>query len=70
MEETAVADDRLGCPFEKWASYQELLLSMAPPTVEEIAGTIDADPICDDPNCVALLVESVAGARKNERTRS
>jgi hypothetical protein len=35
-------------------------------TVDEIAGIINSDPTWDDPIRVARLVESVAGARKND----
>jgi hypothetical protein len=49
----------LGCPQQKWASYQEILLSMTESTVGEIAGKINSDPTWDDPVRIAQLVESV-----------
>jgi hypothetical protein len=54
----------LGCPHQKWAYYQELLLLMTSSTVDENADIINSDPTWDNPICVAQLVESVAGARK------
>jgi hypothetical protein len=67
MAEDKDADVGLGCPHQKWAYCQELLLSMTASTVDEIAGVINSDPTWDSPIHVAQLVESVAGARKNDQ---
>jgi hypothetical protein len=40
---------------------------MTSSTVEEIADIVNADPTWDDPFPIAHLVESVAGARKNDQ---
>jgi hypothetical protein len=67
MAEAEVIEASLGCPMEKWASYQELLLSMTSSTIDEIAGIVNADQTWDDPVRLAQLVESVAGSRKNDQ---
>jgi hypothetical protein len=67
MGEAKDGEGCLGCAPQKWASYQELLLSMTTPTVGEIVAKINSDPTWDDPIRVAHLVESVAGARRNDQ---
>jgi hypothetical protein len=67
MAEAGEVDPRLGCSREKWAHYQEILLTMTASTVDEIADIINSDPIWDDSVRVAQLVESVAGSRRNDQ---
>jgi hypothetical protein len=67
MGEAKDGEGCLGCRHQKWASYQEILLSMTATTVGEIADRLNSDPTWDDPVRIAQLVESAAGARKNDQ---
>jgi hypothetical protein len=67
MTEAGEAEVWPGSTYQKWASFQEILLSMTASTVDEIACILNADPSWDDPRRLARIVESVAGARKSDQ---